>query len=206
MDPVATVHMTAGGLPELATALREACRQPGVAAVLAQLGGRVLDPDGDGGDGEAAVRVAAALRRAGLPSVVAVTGPVSGAGLAALLCFDVSVCHPDATLTAGDPATGAGLAGDLPALLVRQLGPARARALVLTGRQLTAAQAHADGLVSEVDDDCDRRAAELAAGWAAAPGAGLLRRALAAAERLDPAESREFAQHLAALLPNPGHR
>jgi enoyl-CoA hydratase/carnithine racemase len=73
---------------------------------------------------------------------------------------------------------------------------------VLSGRRLAATEARDWGLVAEVDPDCGARAAALAASWAAAPGAGLLRRALAAAERLDPAEAVEFDQELRALLPD----
>jgi len=199
---IATVAVGAGAdLADLATAVRDAARQTGLAAVLVEVAGEALDPRGDQvAAGGAAARLRAALRRAAAPTVLAVTGPVGGAGLAALLHFDVVLSAPTSTFTAGDPDSGALLASDLAGLLTRRVGAGRARQLVLTGRFLGAATALDWGLVAGVDPQCADRAGELARSWADSPGAGLALRALDAAQRLPAADAAGYARDLLPLL------
>lgn len=198
---VATVALTDGGLSELADALRTACREATPAAVRVEVGGGVLDAGESADpavDGAAVARIRQTLDRAGVPSVIAASGPVSGAGLAALLAFDVALCTPEVAFTPGAPAVV--LATGLSGTLVGRVGPARARAWLLTGRPVTAATARDWGLVAGVEPECAAAAARLASSWAADPTAGLMRRSVDAATRLRPAEAREFDAELLPLL------
>lgn len=198
---VATVELTDGGLPELADALRTACREATPAAVRVEVGAGVLDAGGSTdpvADGAAVARIRQTLDRAGVPSVIAASGPVSGAGLAALLAFDVALCAPEVVFTPGAPA--AVLASGLSGALVGRIGATRARTWLLTGQPVTATTARDWGLVAEVGPDGAAAATMLTAGWASDPTAGLVRRAVDAATRLSPAESREFDAELLALL------
>ena len=188
------VHVTGGDLTELAEALQAACRDARPAAVRVDAAALV------GGTDEAGVvaSLRRSLTRAAAPSVLAVTGPVDGAGLAALLAFDVVVCHPDCRFTPGEAA--ALLACGTATALVRRTGAARARAFVLAGRPWDAATAAAAGLVDVVDPDPAAVAGALCRDWTAGPAAGLVRRAFLAAERLSADEATEFGQELARLL------
>lgn len=198
---VATVALTDGGLSELADALRTACREATPAAVRVEVGGGVLDAGESADpavDGAAVARIRQTLDRAGVPSVIAASGPVSGAGLAALLAFDVALCTPEVAFLPGAP--DAVLASGLSGALVGRVGPARARAWLLAGQPVTAATAQDWGLVVGVAPECAATAASLADSWAAGPAAGLVRRSVDAAARLSPAESREFDAELRILL------
>lgn len=114
------------------------------------------------------------------PVIAAITGYALGGGCELALCADLRVCGEGAKL--GQPEV---LLGLIPGLggtqrLARLVGPARAKDLILTGRQVPAAQALAMGLVDRVvaDESVLETAMELAQGFAA--GAPL---ALAAAKR-----------------------
>ncbi|MFF2502621.1 enoyl-CoA hydratase/isomerase family protein [Streptomyces sp. NPDC058067] len=86
------------------------------------------------------------------PTVSAIAGYCLGGGLELALATDFRVADPTAQL--GLPEVGIGI---LPSSggtyrTVRAVGPARARELVLRGRRLTAAEAHAWGLLTEVSE------------------------------------------------------
>lgn len=112
-----------------------------------------------------------ALRCAGLPVVVALHGRVIGGGLELALAADVRVAAPDTVLavpasTLGLVYSGAGLR-----LFVSALGESVARAMVLGGRVVSAAEGAALGALSEVvpGDDLYVRAVDVAASIASWP-------------------------------------
>jgi methylglutaconyl-CoA hydratase len=97
------------------------------------------------------------------PVVAAVQGAALGGGCGLACVSDFALASADATL--GFPEVRIGFVPALVSLfLVRLVGHARARELLLTGRRLTAADARQVGLVTEVvpASELDRRARELA--------------------------------------------
>lgn len=114
------------------------------------------------------------------PVLAAVNGPCAGAGLSLAAACDIRIASDGATFTPG--FIGIGLVPDSGGswFIHRLLGFARAFEWMTSNRKLTAAEAHAWGLVSEVVE-ADRlagRAAELAARYAEQPtrGIGLTKR------------------------------
>jgi enoyl-CoA hydratase/carnithine racemase len=90
-----------------------------------------------------------AVRRATKPVVSAVNGICQGGGLVIALLSDVAVASDRATFRA--PELFRGIADmNYAQVLPRQIGPARARDMLLTGRVVTAEEAEAWGLVSRV--------------------------------------------------------
>jgi len=181
----------------LAAALKEA-RAPEVRAVLVTGAGRGFcvgqdltefrEAPGDIGD-----RLRAgyhptilALRSLEKPVLAAVNGPAAGAGLSLALACDLRLAADSASFV---PAfVSIGLVPDSGGTFFtrRLLGYARAFEWLAMGRKLTAAEAHAWGLVSEVVevDRLPERAAELAAELAALPtrAIGMTKRLLDHAE------------------------
>jgi enoyl-CoA hydratase/carnithine racemase len=90
------------------------------------------------------------LERSPVPTVCAIQGAALGAGLELALACDLRICAEDAVFAL--PEIEFGIVCDLGGIhrAVRDLGPARARDLVLTGRRIDAAQALQTGLVSRV--------------------------------------------------------
>ena len=116
-----------------------------------------------------------AIRRLEKPVIAAVNGAAAGAGLSLACACDIRVAADSATFV---PAfIGIGLVPDSGGtyFLVRLLGYARAFEWMTSNRKLTAAEAHAWGLVSEVveADALRARAADIAAAYAAAPTVGI---------------------------------
>ncbi|MDX6512575.1 MAG: 2-(1,2-epoxy,2-dihydrophenyl)acetyl-CoA isomerase [Gaiellaceae bacterium] len=116
-----------------------------------------------------------AIRALEKPVIAAVNGAAAGAGLSFALACDLRIAADSAVFV---PAfINIGLVPDSGgSYFVRQLlGPARAFEWMASGRRLTAAEAHAWGLVSEVveADALAARAAELAAELAALPTKGI---------------------------------
>jgi 2-(1,2-epoxy-1,2-dihydrophenyl)acetyl-CoA isomerase len=112
-----------------------------------------------------------AVRALEKPVIAAVNGPAAGAGLSFACACDIRLAADSATFI---PAfVNIGLIPDSGGtfFISRLLGPARAAEWMTSGRRLTAAEAHAWGLVSEVvqEDDLAARAAELASALAALP-------------------------------------
>jgi 2-(1,2-epoxy-1,2-dihydrophenyl)acetyl-CoA isomerase len=112
-----------------------------------------------------------AIRALEKPVLAAVNGPCAGAGLSLASACDIRIASDVATFVPG--FVGIGLIPDSGGsfFIHRLLGFARAFEWMSSNRKLTAAEAHAWGLVSEVvpTDELAARAAELAATWAAAP-------------------------------------
>jgi 2-(1,2-epoxy-1,2-dihydrophenyl)acetyl-CoA isomerase len=112
-----------------------------------------------------------AVRALEKPVIASINGPAAGAGLSFAAACDLRIAADSATFV---PAfINIGLVPDSGGtfFIARLLGPARAFEWMTSGRRLTAAEAQAWGLVSEVVD-ADRlpeRAAELAATLAAMP-------------------------------------
>jgi 2-(1,2-epoxy-1,2-dihydrophenyl)acetyl-CoA isomerase len=116
-----------------------------------------------------------AIRALEKPVVAAVNGPAAGAGLSLACACDVRLASDEATFV---PAfINIGLVPDSGStyLVRRLLGTARAFEWMSSGRRLTAAEAHAWGLVSEVveADRLEARTAELADELAALPTRGI---------------------------------
>ena len=123
------------------------------------------------------IRLIRALEK---PVIAAVNGPCAGAGLSLAAACDIRIAADVATFVPG--FIGIGLIPDSGGswFLHRLLGFARAFEWMTSNRKLTAAEAHAWGLVSEVveADGLAARAAELAGFYAALPtrGVGLTKR------------------------------
>src|SRR5438874_13049864 len=116
-----------------------------------------------------------AIRTLEKPVIAAVNGVAAGAGMSLTCACDVRLAADAASFI---PAfINIGLIPDSGGsfFVTRILGPARAFEWLATGRRLTAAEAHAWGLVSEVveTDALAKRAAELGAELAAAPIRGI---------------------------------
>ena len=123
-----------------------------------------------------------AIRALEKPVVAAVNGPAAGAGLSFACACDLRIASDAATFV---PAfINIGLIPDSGGtfFVTRLLGYARAFEWLTSGRKLTAAEAHAWGLVSEVveGDGLAARAADVAASLAAMPtrGIGMTKRLL----------------------------
>ena len=114
-----------------------------------------------------------AIRALEKPVIAAVNGPCAGAGLSLACACDIRIAASGATFVPG--FIGIGLVPDSGGswFIHRLLGFARAFEWMSSNRRLTAAEAHAWGLVSEVVDDVSVRAAELAATYAALPTRGI---------------------------------
>jgi 2-(1,2-epoxy-1,2-dihydrophenyl)acetyl-CoA isomerase len=116
-----------------------------------------------------------ALRRLEKPVLAAVNGPAAGAGLSFACACDLRIAADSATFVPAFISIGLIPDSGGTYFVSRLLGPARAFEWLTSGRTLTAAEAHAWGLVSEVveADSLVARAAELAAGLAAMPTRGI---------------------------------
>jgi 2-(1,2-epoxy-1,2-dihydrophenyl)acetyl-CoA isomerase len=112
-----------------------------------------------------------AIRALAKPVIAAVNGVAAGAGLSLACACDLRIASDAASFVPG--FVGIGLIPDAGGSfhIQRLLGTARAFEWMAGGRRLTAAEAHAWGLVSEVveADRFPARAAEYAAEWAARP-------------------------------------
>jgi 2-(1,2-epoxy-1,2-dihydrophenyl)acetyl-CoA isomerase len=116
-----------------------------------------------------------AIRALEKPVIAAVNGAAAGAGLSLACACDIRIAADGATFV---PAfINIGLVPDSGGsyFVARLLGPARAFEWMSSGRRLTAAEAHALGLVSEVveGDGFAARVAALAAELAALPTRGI---------------------------------
>src|SRR6476619_1582645 len=123
-----------------------------------------------------------AIRALEKPVIAAVNGPAAGAGMSFACACDLRIAADSASFV---PAfINIGLVPDSGGsyFVTRILGPARAFEWLASGRRLTAAEAHAWGLVSEVTEAAalPARAAELGAQLADLPtrGVGMTKRLL----------------------------
>jgi enoyl-CoA hydratase/carnithine racemase len=170
---------------DLLAATQEATRRDDVGAVVLYGGERVFAAGADvkmmAGMGPAEVRpMIMGLQEAfnaveDIPKVTiaAVTGYALGGGCELAMCADLRFAARDANL--GQPEIllgiipGAGGTQRLP----RLVGPARAKDLIFSGRQVDAEEALRIGLVDRVADDPYAEAVEVASGYAAGPRAAL---------------------------------
>ena len=127
------------------------------------------------------------------PVIAAVNGVCAGAGLSLACACDIRIARDDAFFVPG--FVGIGLIPDSGGtyFIQRLLGTPRAFEWMTSNRRLTAAEAHAWGLVSEVveADAFEARIAERAAELAAGPT-----RAIALTKRLFDMAGRTAAQQL----------
>ena len=169
----------------LHAALREAlkaARDPEVRAVVITGAGRGfcagqdLTEFGESGDVGAALRETyhpnvLAIRALEKPVIAAVNGACAGAGLSLACACDIRIAADVASFVPG--FVGIGLIPDAGGtyFIHRLLGAPRAFEWMSSNRRLTAAEAHAWGLVSEVveADGLAARAAELGAFYAGLP-------------------------------------
>src|SRR4051794_10428609 len=189
---------------DLQAALEEA-RDPAVRAVVITGAGRGFSAGQDltafGEAGDVATMLRAtyhvnvlAIRSLEKPVIAAVNGVCAGAGLSLACACDIRIARDDAFLVPG--FVGVGLIPDSGGtfFIQRLLGTPRAFEWMTSNRRLTAAEAHAWGLVSEVveADAFETRIAERAAELAAGPT-----RAIALTKRLfDEASTNTLAQQL----------
>jgi 2-(1,2-epoxy-1,2-dihydrophenyl)acetyl-CoA isomerase len=172
---------TRGMHAELREALKQA-RDSEVRAVVVTGAGRAfcagqdLTEFGETGDIGATLRATyhpnvQAVRALEKPVIAAVNGACAGAGLSFACACDIRLAADGASFVPG--FVGIGLIPDAGGtfFINRLLGAARAFEWMSSNRRLTAAEAHAWGLVSEVveADALAARAAELAAFYAALP-------------------------------------
>jgi 2-(1,2-epoxy-1,2-dihydrophenyl)acetyl-CoA isomerase len=173
----------------LHTALRDAlkaAREPEVRAVVITGAGRGfcagqdLTEFAEAGDVGASLRETyhpniLAIRALEKPVIAAVNGACAGAGLSLACACDMRIAADTASFVPG--FIGIGLVPDSGGtyFIHRLLGAPRAFEWMSSNRRLTAAEAHAWGLVSEVveADALPARAAELAAFYASLPTRGV---------------------------------
>jgi 2-(1,2-epoxy-1,2-dihydrophenyl)acetyl-CoA isomerase len=162
-------------------AFKEA-RDPEVRAVVVTgagkgfCAGQDLKEFSEGGDVSDSLRATyhpnvLAIRALEKPVIAAVNGACAGAGLSFACACDIRIASDAASFVPG--FVGIGLVPDAGGtyFIHRLLGAPRAFEWMTSNRRLTAAEAHAWGLVSEVveADTLAARAAELAAFYAALP-------------------------------------
>jgi len=183
--PDAMNAFTRGMHAALRDALKEA-RDPDVRAVVVTGAGRGfcagqdLTEFSEVGDIGAALRATyhpniLAVRALEKPVIAAVNGACAGAGLSLACACDIRIAADTAVFVPG--FVGIGLIPDAGGtyFIHRLLGASRAFEWMSSNRRLTAAEAHAWGLVSEVveADALPARAAELAAFYAELPTRGI---------------------------------
>ena len=112
-----------------------------------------------------------AIRSLEKPVIAAVNGPAAGAGMSVACACDLRIASDRASFVPAFVSIGLVPDSGGTFFVTRLLGYARAFEWLCSGRSLTAAEAHACGLVSEVvdGDALLGRAAELAAQLAALP-------------------------------------
>jgi len=116
-----------------------------------------------------------AIRALEKPVIAAVNGAAAGAGLSFACACDIRIAADAATFVPAFISIGLVPDSGGTYFIARLLGPSRAFEWMTSGRRLSAAEAHAWGLVSEVveTDSLAGHVAELAAGLAAMPTRGI---------------------------------
>jgi len=115
--------------------------------------------------------------RMNAPIVAAVNGPAAGAGMSVVCMTDIALAAESAFFTMAYTAAGLAPDGSSTYFLPRTVGIRRARELMLTNRRLSAAEAHALGIVERVVpddmlmDEAEKLARTLASGPTLAFGA-----------------------------------
>jgi 2-(1,2-epoxy-1,2-dihydrophenyl)acetyl-CoA isomerase len=143
-----------------------------------------------------------ALRSLEKPVIAAVNGPAAGAGLSLACACDLRIASDQATFVPAFIKVGLVPDSGGSFFVTRLLGYARAFEWLTSGRTLTAPEAHAWGLVSEVveHDHLRKRATELAGTLASMPtrGIGMTKRLLDHASTAALAEQLELEAQLQA--------
>jgi 2-(1,2-epoxy-1,2-dihydrophenyl)acetyl-CoA isomerase len=93
------------------------------------------------------------------PVIAAVNGPAAGAGFGLALACDIRIVAASAKLTAGYVRRGLSPDAGVSYFLPRHVGLARAADILLTGRDVDAAEAMLIGLATMVVPDAEFRAA-----------------------------------------------
>ena len=109
--------------------------------------------------------------RMNAPVVAAVNGPAAGAGMSLVCMTDIALAAESAFFSMAYTAAGLAPDGSSTFFLPRTVGIRRARELMLSNRRLSAAEAHALGIVERVvpDDDLMAEAEKLALALADGP-------------------------------------
>jgi enoyl-CoA hydratase/carnithine racemase len=172
-------------LQELAEAARWFDARPGVRVVVVAGEGRAFSVGADLKErapqadswierrdaGQYGLRMADAIEGMRAVTIARVHGFAIGGGLVLMLACDLRVAAADAVFQIPEVDLGMPLAwGGIPRL-VREIGPARTKELVMTCRRFTPAEAFAAGVLNRVvpPEDLDRTVDELAAELAAKP-------------------------------------
>jgi 2-(1,2-epoxy-1,2-dihydrophenyl)acetyl-CoA isomerase len=199
---------------EFAAALKEA-RDPEVRAVVITGSGRGfcvgqdLSEFSEMGDVGDRLRTSyhpniLAIRALEKPVIASVNGAAAGAGLSLACACDVRIAADAATFVPAFISIGLVPDSGGSFFVHRLVGAPRAFEWLASGRRLSAAEAQAWGLVSEVveADALAGRTAELAAQWAAAPtrGVGLTKRLFDHADRATLEEQLEMEAQLQSVL------
>lgn len=119
---------------------------------------------------DAGVQVLEALDR---PVVASVHGAVAGAGLGIMLTADVIIAAPDTKFVFAYPSIGVTPDCGVSVSLPRAMGLQRALAFALSETPLSAETALEQGLITEIAEDPQSRAHEVAASWAGKASAAL---------------------------------
>ena len=138
----------------LASDADEFCRGMDLQGVLAADASDTSDPSGQGpAAGIAAyARVLGLLRASRAATICVVDGPAAGGGVGLVAACDLVIAGPRASFRLPELFLGLIPAVVLP-VLAERTGPARARALALTGEAIDGAAAERIGLVDERADD-----------------------------------------------------
>ena len=91
-----------------------------------------------------------AIRRLRKPTIAAVNGYAFGGGLETAMSCDIRIASETAQFAAPEIKLGWIGGGGMAAFLAHSIGPSNAALMIMTGDPVTAGQAHAWGLVSEV--------------------------------------------------------
>ena len=119
---------------------------------------------------DAGVQALEALDR---PVVAAVHGAVAGAGLGIMLAADVIIAAPDTKFVFAYPSVGLTPDCGVSVSLPRAMGLQRALAFALSDAPLAAEKALEQGLITEIAEDPQSRAHEVATAWAGKASAAL---------------------------------
>jgi enoyl-CoA hydratase/carnithine racemase len=187
-DGVATVRLDSPPLnalsiallDDLARAAESLGRSPSVRAVLLTGGGRAFSAGGDSrdfNDPEQAMRAVDHIRAAfdavaaiPRPVLAAIRGIALGGGLELAMTCDFRIAAESARLGQPEILLGIIPGGGGTQRLPRLIGPARAKEVIWSGRQLAAEEALDIGLVDRIAPDASLEAVAL--GWAASLAAG----------------------------------
>jgi enoyl-CoA hydratase len=91
-----------------------------------------------------------AIRRLLKPTIAAVNGYAFGGGLETAMSCDIRIASDNAQFAAPEIKLGWIGGGGMAAFLAHSMGPSNAAMMIMTGDPISAGQAHAWGLISEI--------------------------------------------------------